>query len=92
MDETYRWDDDSYTAVAKAHVAWQDATHVLRHAHPRIRQHIGSVLRIAAPDRAGNWLVVALIEEGDDAYLVTGARYPGPDEVKALIAMTKGGQ
>lgn len=34
-----------------------------------------SVLTIAGQGRAGAWLTVALIEEADDQYTVTGARY-----------------
>jgi hypothetical protein len=73
VEETYRFDEDSYQRLEAARIGWQSVLDVLQ-ARPRWRQHIGAVLRIAAPDRAGRWLGVALIEEDDDQYLVVGAR------------------
>ncbi|WP_203961257.1 hypothetical protein [Actinocatenispora thailandica] len=73
VDETYRFDDESYRHLGAAGVGWQSALDVL-HARPRLRQHLGGVLRVAAADRDGRWLTVALVEEGDDGYLVVSAR------------------
>ena len=52
MEETYRFDEDSYQRLHAAGIGWQSVLDVLQ-ARPRWRQHIGAVLRIAAPDRAG---------------------------------------
>lgn len=91
MDEVYRFDDASYTTLGAAGVAWQDVIHVLNDARPRVRQHIGAVLRVAAAGRDGRWLAVALIEEDDDHYLVVGARHLDPDEAEATRKMIEGG-
>ncbi|MEV5823052.1 hypothetical protein AB0L22_28225 [Micromonospora haikouensis] len=64
---------------------------VLR-ARPRIRQHLGAVLRIAAPTADGQWIAVALVEDGDDEYLVVGARQLDPAEVDVVTKMLEGGQ
>jgi hypothetical protein len=53
-EETYRFDEAAYDTLGRAGVGWQSVLDVL-HARPRLRQHIGSVLRIAAPDRTGRW-------------------------------------
>ncbi len=71
VEETYRFDEASYERLGAAGIGWQSVLDVLQ-ARPRWRQHIGAVLRIAAPDRTGRWLGVALIEEADDEYLVVG--------------------
>lgn len=89
VDETYRFDEASYDALGRARVGWQQVIDVL-HARPRVRQQVGSVLRVAAADRHGRWLVVAMIEESDGAYLVVGAREPDPVELAALEAMVRG--
>ncbi|MFF0822495.1 hypothetical protein ACFYUR_19200 [Micromonospora haikouensis] len=90
MDEEYRWDDDSYTAVATNHVAWQHVTYILRQAHPKIRQHVGSVLRITAAAPDGQILAVTLIEEADDHYLVVAARHLTGDELTYAEALLRG--
>lgn len=91
MDEAYRFDDTSYTTLGAAGIDWRDVIHVLNHARPRVRQHIGSVLRIAAPSRAGTWLAVVLIEEEDDTYLVVGARHLDDGEVETTQKMIERG-
>lgn len=53
-------------------------------SRPRVRRHIGSSLQAFGRDRDGEWLAVALVEENDDEYVVTGARYLEPDEVAAI--------
>jgi len=83
VEETYRFDEDSYQHLAAAGIGWQSVLDALR-ARPRWRQHIGAVLRIAAPDRSGRWLGVALIEEDDDQYLVVGARALDESEAEAV--------
>jgi len=37
--------------LAAADVDWRDALHVLYRSRPRVRSHIGAVLRIIAPAR-----------------------------------------
>jgi hypothetical protein len=63
---------------------------VLR-ARPRLRQHIGAVLRIAAQASDGRWIAVALIEEDDDEYLVVSARELDTAEQQAVQHMIEGG-
>jgi hypothetical protein len=57
-----------------------------------VRQHIGAVLRVAAPASDGRWIVVALIEEADDEYLVESARELDGTETAALTKMIEGDQ
>lgn len=84
VDEQYRFDDGSYDAVGRAGVDWQSVIDVLFEADVRIRQRIGvAVLLISAPNRHDRWLRVALVEESDDEYLVTGARWLEADEAEA---------
>ncbi|MFI7438216.1 hypothetical protein [Micromonospora haikouensis] len=91
MDEVYRFDDASYTTLGAAGISWQSVLQVLR-ARPRIRQHLGAVLRIAAPTAGGQWIAVALVEDGDDEYLVVGARQLEPAEIDVVTKMLEGGQ
>jgi hypothetical protein len=83
VEETYRFDEDSYQRLEAAGIRWESVLDVLQ-ARPRWRQHIGAVLRIAAADRGGRWLGVALIEEADDQYLVVGARELDAAEAEAV--------
>ena len=89
MDERFRFDDSSYEAFAAAGIPWQDVLDVLR-ASPRVRHHIGAVLRIAAQTSNGVWLAVACIEEEDDEYLVVSARPLDEAEEAAVRAMIEG--
>jgi hypothetical protein len=90
VEETYRFDEDSYQRLAAAGIGWQSVLDALQ-ARPRWRQHIGAVLRIAAPDRSGRWLGVALIEEDDDQYLVVGARELDAVEADAVRRLLEQG-
>jgi hypothetical protein len=90
VEETYRFDEDSYQRLGTAGIGWQSVLDVL-HARPRWRQHIGAVLRIAASDRAGRWLGVALIEEDEDQYLVVGARQLDQAEAEAVRRLLQEG-
>jgi hypothetical protein len=90
VDEGIRFGDASYSALGKAGISWQVVQEVLR-THPQVRQHIRAVLRVAAPVRDGRWIVVALIEEADDEYLVVSARELGDTEVAAIQKMIEGG-
>ena len=74
MDETHEFDDQSYAALAAAGIAWQDVIYTLYDSRPKVRRHIRAVLNVAATDRQGHWLAVALIERDDNDYLVVGAR------------------
>ena len=89
--ETYRWDEDSYAAVAAAGLAWQNVVFVLYDSRPRIRRHIGAVLHVSAPAPDGQWMLVTLIEETDDAYLVVGARHLDEIEADAARKIIEGG-
>ena len=86
MDETYRFDERSYDALDAAGVGWQAALQVLR-APRRVRQHIGSVLRVAAVTREGRWVAVVLIEEDPDQYLVIAARELDGDEERLVATV-----
>jgi hypothetical protein len=90
VDESYRFDERSYDALAVAGVGWQAVLEVLR-ARPRLRQHVGAALRIAAQASDGRWVAVALIEEDDDEYLVVSARELDAAEQQAARNMIKGG-
>jgi hypothetical protein len=91
--DTYRWDDDTYTALGAAGVPWQAVTYVLYDAQPRLRRFTGvAALTIAAATEDGRWLAVALIEEDDDEYLVVNAHWMSDAEAEAARRMTKGGQ
>jgi hypothetical protein len=89
VGETYRFDERSYDALAAAGIGWQMALEVLR-ARPRLRHHIGAVLRIAAQANDGRWVAVALIEEDDDEYLVVSARELDAAEQQAVRHMIEG--
>jgi hypothetical protein len=93
VEENYEFNDDSYTALQAAGVAWQDAVFVLRQSRPVVRRHIGAVLNVAGTDRQGRWLAVALIEldpKQDDRYTVAGARYLDDAEVASITQTLKG--
>jgi hypothetical protein len=90
--EVYRFDDDAYRTLGAAGIRWQDAVHVLHEARPRVRHHMGAVLRVAAEMPDGRWLAIALIEEGDDEYLVVGGRWLDDDEAATLSKITERGQ
>ena len=90
MDETYRFDERSYDTLAATGVGWHTALEALR-ARPRLRQHIGAVLRIAAQVSDGRWIAVALIEEDDDEYLVVSARELDTAEQQAVQLLIEGG-
>jgi hypothetical protein len=89
VGDGYRFDERSYDALARAGIAWQTVLHVLR-TSPRLRHHLGRVLRIAAQARDGRWIGVTLIEEADDEYLVVSARELGPAEVAAVTGKLEG--
>ena len=90
VEESYRFDDAAYDGLAAAGVSWQEVLHVLR-TPPRVRHHIGSVLRVAGLSRSGRWIAVACIEEGDDEYLVVGARALSAEEAADVRKMIEGG-
>jgi hypothetical protein len=91
VDEWYRWDETSYDAVGAAGLGWQTVQEILR-TRPRIRTHIGAVLRIVAQAHDGRWIVVALIEERDDESLVVSARLLNLDEITVAIQMIERGR
>lgn len=90
VGDVFRLDDRSYLALSEAGVDWQSALQVLR-ASPRVRHHIGAVLRVAARTDDGRWIAVVSIEEADDEYLVVAARELDENEVVAVKTMMDGG-
>jgi hypothetical protein len=85
LEESYVVTERTYERLAVAGVSPMSALHVL--SHPVVRRHIGAVLTVAGQDRDGAWLTVALMEEEDDQYTVTGARYLGEDEIVNIRQM-----
>lgn len=85
----YRFDEHSYDTLAAAGITWREVLHVLG-TPPRVRHHIGAVLRIAGQTQAGRWIGVSLIEERDDDYLVVAARDLDEDEITAAKRMLGG--
>jgi hypothetical protein len=83
-DESYVFTDRTYESLAKSEVSPLAVTDVLHSGHVA-RRHIGASLQIAGRDRTNTWLVVALVEDGDDQYLVAGARYLDHSEIAAII-------
>ena len=49
------------------------------------------VLHVAGLSRSGRWIAVACIEEGDDEYLVVGARALSAEEAADVRKMIEGG-
>lgn len=92
MDEEYSWNDDSLQAIAANKVGWQDVIYVLRHAHPKIRKHVGANLWIIGRARDAQLIAVRLIEESDDQYLVVNARYLTGVELTNAEALLNRGQ
>lgn len=89
-EETYRFNDASYDRLNAAGISWRHVLHVLNNP-ARVRRHIGSVLHIAGLTPDETPIVVALIEEDDDQYLIVGARALDEDEAAAFRIMRKGG-
>jgi hypothetical protein len=92
VDEQYEFTATSYDALAAAGVAWWEAIHVLRHAHPVARRHIGAVLYVAGRLADGHLLVVRLIERVDDVYEVVHVHWSDADEAAAIDTMMRGGR
>ncbi|HWG99282.1 MAG TPA: hypothetical protein VNV66_08165 [Pilimelia sp.] len=90
VSERYRWDDRSYDKVTGAGLRWPQVIEALRN-RPRVRLHLGAMLRIAARDDQGAWVLVTLIEEDDDEYLIVSARTLTEQEAAAAAVMTEGG-
>ncbi|MEV0733409.1 hypothetical protein [Polymorphospora sp. NPDC050346] len=91
-EETYEFEDLTYERLDAAGIRPLSVLDVL-HGSPRVRRHIGAAMQIAGRDRAGTWIVVALIERGgDDRYTVTGARQLDADEIAAIAKMMEGDQ
>jgi hypothetical protein len=90
MEAHYRFDENSYSALGRAGIGWQVAQQILGAAR-KVRRHIGAVLHIAARAEDGRWIVVALIEETDDAYLVVSARELEADEARTVARLVEGG-
>ncbi|MFI5492404.1 hypothetical protein [Actinoplanes sp. NPDC051859] len=86
--EAYIFTDETYDNLLTARMSPLSVMEVL-HAHGVVRRHTEPALQIAGQDRKGDWLVVALIEDSDDVYIVVSARYLDVEEVEA-IARIKG--
>ena len=91
VHDRYIWDEHSYDTVAANGLGWQAVQEILLYTTPRVRSHIGALLRVAAPDRDGRWIVVTCIEEQDNEYLVVSARFLEPDEAADAARMIEGG-
>lgn len=79
----YLYADGTLERLFANHVDWRDVEHVLKSAHPAVREHIGvAVLRIIARDRRGDLLMVTCIEDAieDDVFSIHTARYLDPAE------------
>ena len=85
-DESYAFTEQTYDNLAKAEVSPLAVTDVL-YGGAVVRRHLGASLQFAGRDRDGGWLAVALIEDDDDQYTVTGARYLDDDEIAAITRM-----
>jgi len=85
-EEVYTFTERTYDNLAKAGVNPLAVTDVL-YGGAVGRRRIGAALQIAGRDRGGTWLGVALIEEDDDEYTVTSARYLDADEIAAISRM-----
>ncbi len=85
-DESYAFTEQTYDNLAKAEVSPLAVTDVL-YGGAVVRRHLGASLQFAGQDRHGGWLAVALIEDDDDQYTVTGARYLDDDEIDAITRM-----
>ncbi|MFB9693507.1 hypothetical protein [Actinoplanes digitatis] len=81
--EVYVFTDETYDNLVAAEVSPLSVIEVI-HAHGVVRRHIGPAMQIAGQDRNGTWLVVALIEDGDDAYTVASARHLDDVEIEAI--------
>ncbi|KAB1943178.1 hypothetical protein F8271_10440 [Micromonospora sp. ALFpr18c] len=79
-----RFGYESYEALDRAGVRWQEALHVLNVARPRLVRHVGAVLHVVGAVPDGRLLAVSLIEETDDAYVVVGARWLDEDEAEPV--------
>jgi hypothetical protein len=85
-EEFYVFADATYERLAAAGITPLAVLNVL-YGKATVRRHIGAVLQVAGRDRDGRWLVVALIEDRDDHYTVTGARRLDADEIEAILKM-----
>lgn len=92
VDAPYEWDENSLTNLRAAGVDWLDALYVLYESRPRVRTHIGAVLRVIAPARDGRLLAVVLIELDDDRYKVVSGRWLDDDEQQAMRKLLEGGR
>ena len=89
-EEVYTFTEQTYERLAAAGVAPLSVLDVL-HGGRVVRRHIGAFLQMAGQDREGTWLAVALIEDDDDHYTVTSARYLDDQEIQ-VIARIRGEQ
>jgi hypothetical protein len=85
-EETYAFTERTYELLAQARVGALAVLEVL-YGGRVVRRHVGLSLQIAGRDREGSWLVVALVEDYDDHYTVTGARYLDAEEIAAICRM-----
>jgi hypothetical protein len=85
-EDVYTFTERTYENLARAGVSPLTVTDVL-YGGAVVRRHIGSSLQIAGQDRTGTWVAIALVEEDDDQYTVTSARYLDADEIAAIGRM-----
>jgi hypothetical protein len=87
-EEIYTFTERTYQYLAKAGVNPLAVTDVL-YGGGVVRRHIGAALQVAGQDREGTWLAVALVEDDDDQYTVTSARYLDADEIAGIGRMRR---
>ena len=85
-EEVYTFTERTYDNLARVGINPLAVTDVL-YGGAVVWRHIGAALQIAGQDRGGTWLAVALVEEDDDEYTVTSARYLDADEIAAISRM-----
>lgn len=85
-DEIYAFTERTYENLARAGISPLSILDVL-HGRRVIRRPIGAFLQIAGHDRDGHWIAVALMEDEDDSYTVTSARYLDEDETAGIARM-----
>lgn len=84
VEEEFRYGLDTWDMLTERAIDWQEVDFVLKHAHPKLRRHIGAhTLKITALDRANRWLAVTCVEvDGlDEVYDIIDARYVNDNEI-----------
>lgn len=89
MESEYLFDEESYANLAAVGIGWPDVVYVLRTGWPRLTRWRGGLLQIAAPDPAGNWMVVYLDARDEMRFWVRRARHVDGDEAENIREVLK---